>query len=968
MKKVLLSLLCAAACGFTPMQADELYYEQGFDNSADFADGAGVPTGWLSEGTYALSRQVATDLGVPAKSGSYIIGNVGSYMQNRDEVLYTPTFALRGGKPCTVSFWLYAPGGTPAIVRYTQIAVTAGTAQNAAAQTTTLGTTPEQVHADWTQYTFTYTPEADGEYCFAFHVNTKMAQCGTVALDDITIEGESPAAVVPGEFSALADALADGFDTTPVYTYKGEVVVSHFDAAAGTAYVQDATGAACISLPAGTTVATGDRLTDVKCSVAVDGKALTLTVPADAAPFTVVSQGNALPAQPVTPAALAAAPADYVNRLVSVDGVWVKDAEPGDVFEEDIDYVLTDQTTEIALHFFADGDLYYEEAPTEKLKVTGIVTSATTAELAPRSMADLEKYKEAIVHETQEMPYQQSFDNENGDYDGSSQLPMGWAATGSLPFVTANMNSLAAVTGTYYMVTTESTVARDERTYTPFFDMEAGQEYIFSFYLYMPGNSTGGVLQSTDLSVTVGNEQEAAAQTTELLKIEGTSLPRWTFQSVSFTPMVSGQYCFALNLSSAAAYCGDVAVDDVTVRAANGIMRPTADFSISTWYDIFENRLVVFDNEPVKLTNLSTEATEYEWSVPGAVPETSTEKHPNFQFPTAGTYEVTLKVKNSKYEKSTVKEIQVFKPNDNELVGLMNYNPADDKLLSFYDVMPTYATDPEFDYVSGPNHYYRRLAQRYSVRAPKYLTISDISTWLVAYSRMSSYTAEERNHPFTIAFYGEKDGRLDESVCFGRKVSTMTAEFGDVGIGYEHPKMWGFSLSDNPITVYGNFYVAFEFDKNFPIDSPDPNVTRSYVAFGLARSKAGSTGIYVQPTAGPEGFTPDGGWYSVDKVDADQAGLNLNLTLWATPTPGAPDGIVAIGTDGTVKFDARVSDNRLHVSGTQAGERIVLFDAAGRAVRTVIAEENSTQVALGDLPAGNYIVTGRSGAVKVLKK
>lgn len=334
MKKVLLSLLCAAACGFTPMQADELYYEQGFDNSADFADGAGVPTGWLSEGTYALSRQVATDLGVPAKSGSYIIGNVGSYMQNRDEVLYTPTFALRGGKPCTVSFWLYAPGGTPAIVRYTQIAVTAGTAQNAAAQTTTLGTTPEQVHADWTQYTFTYTPEADGEYCFAFHVNTKMAQCGTVALDDITIEGESPAAVVPGEFSALADALADGFDTTPVYTYKGEVVVSHFDAAAGTAYVQDATGAACISLPAGTTVATGDRLTDVKCSVAVDGKALTLTVPADAAPFTVVSQGNALPAQPVTPADLAAAPADYVNRLVSVDGVWVKDAEPGDVFED----------------------------------------------------------------------------------------------------------------------------------------------------------------------------------------------------------------------------------------------------------------------------------------------------------------------------------------------------------------------------------------------------------------------------------------------------------------------------------------------------------------------------------------------------------------------------------------------------------------------------------------------------------
>ena len=473
----------------------------------------------------------------------------------------------------------------------------------------------------------------------------------------------------------------------------------------------------------------------------------------------------------------------------------------------------------------------------------------------------------------------------------------------------------------------------------------------------------------TNMTVTVGQEQEAAAQTTQLLSIENQSLTKWTLQTVSFTPMVTGQYCFAMNLSSESTQAGYVAVDDVMVREAGGILRPTADFSISTWFDVYENKLMAFDNEPVQLTNLSAEGTEYEWSVPGAVPETSTDKDPKFVFPTDGTYTITLKVKNSKYEKETTKEISVFHPAENQLMGMMNYNPADDKMLSFYDVMPTFSTDPDFDYISGPNHYYRRVAQRFTLPADQKLSISNLSTWLVAYSRMSAYTTEDRNHPFTFAFYGETNGRLDESKCFGRKVSTVADEFGTMGIGYEHPKMWGFDFTNN-ITVQGNFYIAMEYDDNFPIESPDPNVTRSYVAFGLAKSKAGVSGIHAKPYALPENSKAqvDGRWYNLSSIDPTKSDYIFNLTVWGSFSKGnVPDGIEG-AADAKQKLGALVAGSQIQIAGTEAGERVVLFDQTGRIVRTATAESSACSLSTAGLPAGMYIVSGRNGAVKVVVK
>lgn len=219
----------------------------------------------------------------------------------RDEIVYTPGFTLVAGKVCTFSFWLYAPGGSPASIRNTQIKVTAGTAQTKEAQTVELGQTPKQAHSSWTKYSFEFTPETEGEYFFALHLVTTIAQSGLVAFDDIVVEGETPAPPVPAnELQELSAAYADGFDFTAPYTYKGEAIVSYVNTAAGVAYLQDVTAGAKLLFPAAAAPKAGDKISDLGCTLALADGVLTMTIPSDAAApaFTTVSEAMHFPRSP----------------------------------------------------------------------------------------------------------------------------------------------------------------------------------------------------------------------------------------------------------------------------------------------------------------------------------------------------------------------------------------------------------------------------------------------------------------------------------------------------------------------------------------------------------------------------------------------------------------------------------------------------------------------------------------------
>ena len=82
--------------------------EYNFDVDADFPDGANLPAGWKQDGT-PLKRTSGAPLGLSNHSGDYILGAASAKF---DEVIYTPLYNLVAGKPYTLEFQYFLPGGS----------------------------------------------------------------------------------------------------------------------------------------------------------------------------------------------------------------------------------------------------------------------------------------------------------------------------------------------------------------------------------------------------------------------------------------------------------------------------------------------------------------------------------------------------------------------------------------------------------------------------------------------------------------------------------------------------------------------------------------------------------------------------------------------------------------------------------------------------------------------------------------
>lgn len=959
--KIFLSLVFALFVGITA-QAESFYYLEDFDNSQTFSENEDVPNGWKSIGTYAFHRMIASHAGYTAQSGDYVFGTTGSSSYGRDETFCTQGFELKGGVACKVRFYYLAPGGTPSSVRNTTLHIAAGNSRDYTAMTE-LGKTAAPV-TSWKQYEFSFTPETDGTYYFGFKIEAQLAMSGYALIDDLEIEGEKPTAspIVGKEISTLESFYSDEITSTDFYKYIGESVVTYVND--NLIFVQDETAAIRILLNNGeNTYKIGDKITSFEGTVSTDSYGvLTLQVEKENS-GELLSSDNVVASTTVTLSDLLASPKKYVSRLVRINSLDFSNTEDGDVFEEDIAYMITDGENETLLTLFSNTDLSYTAIPTTSFDLTALVVLNQQLTLMPRSTADIEEAQIPVEHETESLPYLQSFDNTDNDYDGTSYLPRGWVSTGTAPFVTAASSDLAAATGTYYMITDESDAVRDEIAYTPFFDLTAGTTYSISFMLSMPGNTESAVNRTTDMMVSVGKDQTREAQDTELLTIMQTE-SGWTKQEISFTPSVDGQYCFAFSLSSDYGYAGIVAIDDVLITAPGLILRPTADFTYEGWFNIMNSNMLSFTNTPVQMYNTSKYGTSFEWEIIGAVPEKSTEENPQFLFPEEGEYEVKMTASNATGSRTTYKTISVEKfTGKADKMGLKTYNGSE-KVASSYSDVPTYETDETYDFISGFNHYYRRYAERFEFPETIKFTLSSISTWLVSYQRMLTYTAEERNFPFTIALYGETNGLPDESKCFGKKVSTVVDEFGSQGIGLENAQQWGFSLGEDAITVKGAFYIAFEFSDDMPIESNDANIERSFLALSTVKHNSGETTLYAKPTAGPNNFSPNGNWYRADQISTIAQGYGLNLILWGSLDDGTNSGIVAVGADGQIVFDTFLKEDNLHISGTTANETISVFDLAGHIVLTSKAHANTSCVAIDSLPQGTYVVKCNAGTRK----
>lgn len=586
-------------------------------------------------------------------------------------------------------------------------------------------------------------------------------------------------------------------------------------------------------------------------------------------------------------------------------------------------------------------------------------------------LADLEP-DEANLADCVELPYAQNFSNAD-EYDGVSHLPLGWKNTGTTVWRTAAFDNLPAASGDYYMVSPESKAERDERAYTPFFNLEAGTEYVMTFYSHIDGLIIGGTNLNAKIHVTVGTQQDADFHTSPLLTIDRPldTDPQWVAEEVRFTPLKSGAYCFCFLLEGAA-YTGWVAVDNVLVTAPGLTPRPEPAMNTIGIYNFDEKTVLAFRDKPVRIKNTSKYAESSEWEIEGATFTELPDGSADVFFPTSGDYTVKLTVSNARGTRSTERIVKVQAVDaDIDDLTLSSYHPEASTLYGRGSI-PSFSGGKADaygnDYISGFNCYYFSFGEVYDVPVGKF-TIKSISTivtntrWMPTYSN-ADWDPEKK---FGIYVYGlDEEGNVDESKLFGKKESVIKDVFGTTGVG----SFWGDPIRftfDEPVVTDGPFCIAMSFDENVAITITDPQIGRSFFSMAVGRKNNRHTTMYVKPYDVPEGSTatPDGSWYPVDRLDPAFEGMANSWQVWGS-YGAATDGI-CLTPEGKAGFAAVFDGSMLLVSGTTAGETVALYDTEGRAVAMATAPGESTAIDCGALAPGLYIVATDAGSLKVVK-
>jgi hypothetical protein len=586
-----------------------------------------------------------------------------------------------------------------------------------------------------------------------------------------------------------------------------------------------------------------------------------------------------------------------------------------------------------------------------------------------------------------ELPYSESFDNENLNYtSGDSYLPDGWATTGSQPFITASYSDFAAHTGSYYMLTQNNSEIRADRAFTPFMNLTAGKDYEISFYICIPGNKAYDedynlVTNYPKFTLTVGTEQEIDFHPVTLLTIEGGTPQKWVKYGAIFTPQKDGPYCFGFNVTSEEAIgTGGVVIDDLLITADGLVMFPRANFGINNIYDLYNSYMVVFPNDPVTFINNSEYSDSYKWTVSlnhdsendegETVTEleqlyTTDEETLSFAFPETGTYTIALTATNSRGTRQSVSEYNIEVMDSNQAYYPFSvYGPSD--AMYGRGSVPTYSTDSDNDFITGMNHYYYDFAERIELPEDQHFTWRSLSYWFAHYNLLEDSAVNifgEKQKSFNLVFYGETDGKLDETKEFGRYSSTMYDTFGSTGIGDNYGHAGDIILPD--IETNGVVYVAWQFDPTLTIDVPDANMSRTHFAISAVRHASGVSTLFVKPYNVPREATcqADGNWYPIEAISETNKGFGTSIVLWGDLDTSS----VAITSEGKVAHAARYINGNFEISGTEAGETVALYTISGQRIAVAKANGASATISAGELPAGVYIVTTARGAIKVIK-
>ena len=489
-------------------------YVENFDDAEDYET---LPAGWTTVATGAMKFSVGRTIdfgpGETAQTGTQFLGTSSYFDSNREDVAFSPMFEMTAGTEYTMTVWVKSPGTTTN--RYPTVKITAGQGQTKEVQTTVLAERAE-VFADWTELTYIFTPEANGQYSFGLWYVAAWSSAGNLFYDSFSVTAaatpQTPEVITTFPYTENFDEASEGgmptgWTAVGVYTFTVQPYYNYGvdPAQSGNQFI--VSGAPQMS-----------SRQDIAFSPMFEmtaGTEYTMTVW-----MKMPGIGNSRnPGMKITAglAPIAEAHGEDIGVVLverhEVVASWEK-VECKFTPETDGQYCFGLWNCSV---LSSAGDVFYDSF------------SVTTAN------GSGEEGWQATL------PYLETFDDAT-HYSGEDYLPIGWLATGDETFVTANITGKPAVSGEYYIVARDYIASnRQEIAYSPLLEMEQGTEYQVSLYLYMPGN-----VSDPSFKLTVGNAQESAAHATVLREVADTRLADWTRVDATFTPEADGPYCFGL--------------------------------------------------------------------------------------------------------------------------------------------------------------------------------------------------------------------------------------------------------------------------------------------------------------------------------------------------------------------------------------------------------------------------------------
>ena len=928
-----------------PAQTAELPYSESFDTTEEMQ----IPAGWATAGTSPFAAYPTSDwYGVQAQSGLNAL--VSGYPQtgNRADVAFSPMFEMKAGVKYTMTVWVMTTNSAQN-GRNPGYKITAGNAQTVEAQTVELAA--EEGLCDWKKVTVTFTPEADGQYCFGLWCNSVLSSAGDVYFDTFSVTEEETVEEPVDPNKELP--YSENFDTTAEeqlpagWTSEGTAPFATYPTFEWYGVqAQSGSNALVSGYPQGSNRA------DVAFSPMFEmkgGVEYTMTVWVK---MTTAGQVGRTPSMKIT-AGLAQVADAQIYELTTDEG--------------ECDW------KEVSVKFTPETDGQYCFG----LWCTSVLSSAGDVFFDTFSVAESGGGEEPTWKA--EIPYLETYDD-GSHYSGKDYLPIGWTVSGENPWVTANIPGKQAVSGEYYMVAESSILPnRQDIAYSPMLDMKGGQTYTVSMYLYMPG--TGSVKPSFKL--TAGNAQETTAQTTVLEEITETAVGDWTKIEKDFTPTEDGKYCFAIHACSASANDGRFAIDNFSVTEKDMVLPPTAVFHVgNTLNSIFSGSSVVFEGQKVKMVNMSSDADSYKWSVNnGATISDEEAAEPEITFPASGSYTITLQATNeggtTEAEKTFYTEVLSLENDVDD--ALTTTSETTDKLYQQADT-PAFDENGEvkeidtyeiyYDYVVGVNPYYRSIAERFELPSDVTLDISSLSILTPMYQLFINDTGEgsvnDKDKTYTVVIYPEKDGKIDTEHPIASKTEKLAKTFGEEG--YYQPVRQSIKF-DESAKVTGTFYVAFECEELDLVDeTAEGRGYRSWIGFETRKHANKQTTLYVKPEKALPGsdYTVDGAWCKADEFCPSLEGYSFCVMPWVKFNKMETNAIGSV-TDNNVEIEISADGENYRVSGLADGESVRVYSVSGVQVFNGKARGGEVVIPASGWSNGIYVINAGNESVKILK-